>query len=87
MSYCVSNGMMKSRANDSGRTTLARPSGETSIGQAQLRRGQDELRGSRISYNAETAFYRVSGQADAQTPAGRVRAVIRPRPKTEQPAP
>lgn len=56
------------------------------IGQAQLRRGQDELRGSRISYNADTESYRVSGQADAQTPAGRVRAVIRPRPKTEQPA-
>jgi lipopolysaccharide export system protein LptA len=55
-------------------------------GQAQLRRGQDELRGARISYNANTEFYKVSGQADAQTPAGRVRAVIRPRPKVEQPA-
>jgi lipopolysaccharide export system protein LptA len=56
------------------------------IGQAQLRRGQDELRGARISYNANTEFYRVSGQGDAQTPSGRVRAVIRPRPKAEQPA-
>jgi len=55
-------------------------------GQAQLRRGQDELRGARISYNANTEFFKVSGQADAQTPAGRVRAVIRPRPKTQQPA-
>jgi len=56
-------------------------------GEALLRRGQDELRGARISYNAETEFYRVSGQPDAKTPAGRVRAVIRPRPKPDQPAP
>jgi lipopolysaccharide export system protein LptA len=55
-------------------------------GEARLRRGQDELRGAKISYNANTEFYKVSGQADAQTPAGRVRAVIRPRPKTQQPA-
>lgn len=56
------------------------------IGQAQLRRGQDELRGGRISYNASTEFYRVTGQPDAQTATGRVRAVIRPRPKAEKPA-
>jgi lipopolysaccharide export system protein LptA len=56
------------------------------IGQAQLRRGSDELRGARISYNANTGFYKVVGQPDANTPAGRVRAVIRPKPGTEQPA-
>lgn len=56
------------------------------IGQAQLRRGNDELRGARISYNANTEFYKVVGQPDAQTPAGRVRAVIRPKPRTGQPA-
>jgi lipopolysaccharide export system protein LptA len=57
------------------------------IGQARLRRGDDELRGAQISYNAETEFYKVVGQAaDAQTPAGRVRAVIRPKPRTPPPA-
>ncbi|MEQ1592132.1 MAG: lipopolysaccharide transport periplasmic protein LptA [Thiobacillaceae bacterium] len=49
------------------------------IGNAKLRRGQDELRGAQISYNANTGFYRVIGQANAQSPAGRVRAVIRPK--------
>jgi lipopolysaccharide export system protein LptA len=56
------------------------------IGQAQLRRGSDELRGAQISYNANTEFYKVVGQPDATTPAGRVRAVIRPKPRTEKPA-
>jgi len=56
------------------------------IGQAQLRRGSDELRGAQISYTANTEFYKVVGQPDAKTPAGRVRAVIRPKPRTDQPA-
>jgi lipopolysaccharide export system protein LptA len=56
------------------------------IGEAQLRRGSDELRGAQISYNADTEFYKVVGQPDAQTPAGRVRAVIRPKPRTPPPA-
>ncbi|MGK2953656.1 MAG: lipopolysaccharide transport periplasmic protein LptA [Thiobacillus sp.] len=56
------------------------------IGQARLRRNGDELRGARISYNANTEFYKVVGQRDAQTPAGRVRAVIRPKPRADQPA-
>lgn len=56
------------------------------IGQARLRRGNDELRGAQISYNANTEFYKVTGQAGAKTPSGRVRAVIRPKPRTEQPA-
>lgn len=56
------------------------------IGQAMLRRGSDELRGAKISYNANTGFYKVVGQPNAQTPSGRVRAVIRPKPRTpEQP--
>jgi len=55
------------------------------IGQAQLRRGSDELRGAQISYNANTEFYKVVGQPDAATPAGRVRAVIRPKPRAVQP--
>jgi lipopolysaccharide export system protein LptA len=56
------------------------------IGQARLRRGADELRGAQISYNANTEFYKVTGQPDAQTPSGRVRAVIRPKPRTDQPS-
>ena len=56
------------------------------IGQARLRRGSDELRGAQISYNANTEFYKVVGQPGAQTPSGRVRAVIRPKPRSAQPA-
>ena len=56
------------------------------IGQAQMRRGGDELRGAQISYNANTEFYKVVGQPGVETPAGRVRAIIRPKPRTEQPA-
>ena len=57
------------------------------VGQARLRRGSDELRGARISYNTNTGFYKVVGQPDAQSPSGRVRAVIRPKPRTSgQPA-
>lgn len=55
------------------------------IGQARLQRGSDELRGAQISYNADTEFYKVVGQPGAQTPSGRVRAVIRPKPRAEQP--
>ena len=50
------------------------------IGNARLRRGQDELRGAQISYNGNTEFYKVVGQLNSQSPAGRVRAVIRPKP-------
>lgn len=53
------------------------------IGHAQLRRGTDELRGAQISYNANTEFYKVVGEPGAQTPSGRVRAVIRPKPRSE----
>lgn len=56
------------------------------IGQARLRRGSDELRGAQISYNANTEFYKVVGQPGAQTPSGRVRAVIRPKPHADRPA-
>jgi len=56
------------------------------IGQARLRRNGDELRGEQISYNANTEFYKVVGQPGATTPAGRVRAVIRPKPRADKPA-
>ncbi|AAZ96488.1 OstA-like family protein [Thiobacillus denitrificans ATCC 25259] len=56
------------------------------IGDARLRRGEDELRGARISYNSDSGFYKVVGQNGAGSPGGRVRAVIRPKPRGEQPA-
>ena len=56
------------------------------IGQAQLQRGSDELRGAQISYNANTGFYKVVGQPNAQGPSGRVRATIMPKPRAQQPA-
>lgn len=56
------------------------------IGQAKLKRGADELRGAQISYNANTEFYKVVGQPGAQTPSGRVRAIIRPRPRPDSTA-
>jgi len=56
------------------------------IGNARLRRGQDELRGAQISYNGNTEFYKVIGQLNAQSPAGRVRAVIRPKPGADNAA-
>ena len=57
------------------------------IGEARLKRGGDELRGAQISYNANTEFFKVVGQpADAGAPPGRVRAIIRPKPRADQPA-
>ncbi|OYX32536.1 MAG: lipopolysaccharide transport periplasmic protein LptA [Hydrogenophilales bacterium 32-62-9] len=56
------------------------------IGQAQLQRGGDQLRGAQISYNANTGFYKVVGQPNATSPSGRVRATIMPKPRAEQPA-
>lgn len=56
---------------------------------ARLKRGQDEVRGNYISYNARTEFFQVLGGATAAAPdgaGGRVRAVIQPKPK-EPPAP
>ncbi|MBI3042878.1 MAG: lipopolysaccharide transport periplasmic protein LptA [Betaproteobacteria bacterium] len=56
---------------------------------AQLKRGQDEVRGNYISYDARTEFFQVTGGASPTAPAspgGRVRAVIQPRPKEGPPA-
>jgi len=57
---------------------------------AQMRRGQDEVRGNYISYDAKTEFYQVVGggpkAATANNPEGRVRAVIQPKPKEKPPA-
>ena len=56
---------------------------------AHIKRGQDELRGNYISYNAATEFYQaLSGEQSAN--GGRVHAVIQPKEKgakTVPPAP
>jgi lipopolysaccharide export system protein LptA len=54
------------------------------IGDARLRKGGDEIRGSQISYDAKTEFYKVIGQQGVTGPSSRVRVIIRPKPKTEQ---
>lgn len=50
---------------------------------ARMRRGQDEVRGSYISYNAQSELFRVLGSAKGEGAAGgssgRVRAVIQPK--------
>jgi lipopolysaccharide export system protein LptA len=52
---------------------------------ASMKRGQDEVRGNYISYDAASEFFKVvGGGAKAATPAnpeGRVRAVLHPKPK------
>ncbi len=56
---------------------------------AQIKRGQDELRGNYISYNAGTEFFQVTGGSAAASPGnpeGRVRAVIQPKSKEKPPA-
>lgn len=56
---------------------------------AQLKRGQDEVRGNYISYDAKSEFFKVTGsgpEAVANGSDGRVRAVIQPKSK-EKPAP
>jgi lipopolysaccharide export system protein LptA len=55
---------------------------------AQLKRGQDEVRGDYISYDARSEFFQVTGgpkTASPSSPGGRVRAVIQPKSK-EKPA-
>jgi lipopolysaccharide export system protein LptA len=57
---------------------------------ATMKRGEDEVRGSYISYDSQTEFYQVIGggakAATANNPDGRVRAVLQPKAK-EKPAP
>lgn len=57
---------------------------------AQLKRGQDEVRGHTISYDAKTEFFQVAGGGDRaatpNNPEGRVRAVIQPKSKEKPPA-
>jgi lipopolysaccharide export system protein LptA len=56
---------------------------------AQLKRGQDEMRGNYISYDARSEFFQVTGAgtaAAANESDGRVRAVIQPKSKEKPPA-
>jgi len=55
---------------------------------AQLKRGQDEVRGHTISYDAKSEFFQVigGGSGAADGPEGRVRAVIQPKSKEKPPA-
>jgi lipopolysaccharide export system protein LptA len=56
---------------------------------AQLKRGQDEVRGNYISYDAKSEFFKVTGagtEAAASGSEGRVRAVIQPKSMDKPPA-
>jgi len=57
---------------------------------AQLKRGQDEVRGNYISYDAKSELFQVTGggakAAAPDNPEGRVRAVIQPKSKEKPPA-
>lgn len=58
-------------------------------GQARVKRGLDEVRGERITYNIKTEIFQVgSGSASpADAPPQRVRAVLQPKPKKGATAP
>ena len=54
------------------------------FGQARLKRGQDEVNGNYIAYDAVSEFFQVAGGKGTATkgnPGGRVRAVIQPKNK------
>jgi len=56
---------------------------------AQLKRGQDEVRGNYISYDARSEFFQVTGagtSAATGDSGGRVRAVIQPKARETPPA-
>lgn len=59
------------------------------VSRARIKRGEDDVRGSRITYNAVTEQYTVVGGKDSAAEGGRVRAVIQPKSRGEgaQPAP
>ncbi len=57
---------------------------------AHLTKGNDDVRGNYISYDAATEFFRVTGggkqAASAGNPEGRVRAIIQPKSRDNTPA-
>lgn len=48
-------------------------------GNARLRKSGDEIRGSTITYDAKTEFYKVTGQQNSQGSSGRVKITIMPK--------
>jgi lipopolysaccharide export system protein LptA len=50
------------------------------VGQARLKRGEEELRGNLITYDGKTEFFQAQGSISGAP--GRVRAVIRPKNAT-----
>lgn len=52
------------------------------LGDARLRKVGEEIRGSQITYDSKTEFYKVIGQEGAVGPSSRVRVIIPPKPKT-----
>jgi lipopolysaccharide export system protein LptA len=54
---------------------------------ASMKRGQDEVRGNYISYDAVSEFFEVVGggtkAATSANPEGRVRAILQPKPKVK----
>lgn len=59
---------------------------------ASMKKGNDEVRGNYISYDATTEFFQVTGSGSANSKApgpdnnNRVRAVLQPKPKEKPPA-
>ena len=50
---------------------------------ARVKRGNDEVRGARITYSTRTEVFKAHGDAARpDQPSGRVRAVLQPKPKT-----
>ena len=57
------------------------------ITRARVLRGRDEVRGNVINYDGRTEFYTVIGGKNANSPDGRVRAVIQPKNEAAAAAP
>jgi lipopolysaccharide export system protein LptA len=57
------------------------------IERARVKRGDDEVRGSQISYNSRTEFFEVTGgRESAGNASGRVKVVIQPKDKDKKEA-
>jgi len=58
-------------------------------GQAQVKRGLDDVRGEHITYNIRTELFQVNSEEknSAKTPPKRVRAVLQPKPKNNPATP
>jgi len=54
---------------------------------ARVKRNLDEVRGEHITYDQKTDVFKVHGKPAGNTPPKRVRAVLQPKPKADQPKP